>query len=81
MLILARKVNERIVIGDNIEVSIIEIKGDQVKLGVNAPRHISVYRHEVYEAIQEENRKAAESGSAIPDVDGLLHGSDESSPK
>ena len=72
MLILARKVNERIIIGDDIEISIVEIKGDQVKLGVNAPRDVKVYRHEVYESIQRENRLAAESAGEIPDVDDLF---------
>lgn len=72
MLILARKLNERIVIGDDIEISVVEIKGDQVKLGVNAPRDVKVYRHEVYEAIQEENRKAAESARDIPEVPDFL---------
>ncbi len=72
MLILARKVNERIIIGDDIEISVVEIKGDQVKLGVNAPRDVKVYRHEVYESIQRENRLAAESAGEIPDVDDLF---------
>ena len=59
MLILARKLNEKIIIGDNIEISLVEIKGDQVKLGINAPASVKVYRFEVYQAIQEENRAAA----------------------
>ena len=57
MLILTRKLNESITIGDSIEVSVIEIKGDQVKLGINAPREIKVFRKEVYLAIQQENRE------------------------
>lgn len=61
MLILARRINERIVIGDDICVSVVDIKGDQVKLGIEAPRHVRVYRQEVFEAIQEENRAAARS--------------------
>ena len=44
MLILTRKLNESITIGDNIEISVVEIKGDQVKIGINAPREIKVYR-------------------------------------
>jgi len=59
MLVLARKLKEKIIIGDNIELSIVEIKGDQVKIGIQAPGSIKVYRYEVYEAIQEENRVAA----------------------
>lgn len=61
MLILARKLNERIMIGDSIEISVVDIRGDQVKLGIAAPKDVKVYRHEVFEAIQEENREAAKS--------------------
>lgn len=71
MLILARKLNERIVIGDDIEVSIVEIKGDQVKLGIAAPREVKVYRHEVYQAIQDENRAASES-TTLPALEGYF---------
>lgn len=76
MLILARKLNESIMIGDKVEISIIDIKGDQVKLGIQAPKHVKVYRQEVYEAIQEENRAAAQSNPGelpkinIPSKDG-----------
>ncbi|PKL07022.1 MAG: carbon storage regulator, partial [Spirochaetae bacterium HGW-Spirochaetae-7] len=56
MLILSRKLNEKIIIGDGVTVSIIEIRGDQVKLGIDAPKTVKVYRQEVYDAIQEENR-------------------------
>ena len=69
MLILARKVDERIVIGDQIEISVVEIRGDQVKLGVDAPRSVKVYRHEVYEAIQKENVAAAAAlPTAMPEL-------------
>ena len=64
MLILARRINESIVIGDDVRVSVIDIKGDQIKLGIEAPRDVKVYRQEVYEAIQEENREAARSAAA-----------------
>lgn len=64
MLILARRINESIVIGDDIRVSVVDIKGDQIKLGIEAPRHVKVYRHEVYEAIQDENREAARSAAS-----------------
>jgi len=69
MLILSRKLNEKVVIGDGIVVSIIEIRGDQVKLGIDAPKTVKVYRQEVYDAIQEENRLAAESALAFPTID------------
>ena len=65
MLILARRIDERIVIGDQIKISVVEIRGDQVKLGVDAPRSVKVYRHEVYEAIQRENVAAA---AVMPDA-------------
>ncbi len=55
MLVLARKLNESIMIGDNIEVVVIDIKGDQVKLGIKAPRKITVHRKEIYQEIKQEN--------------------------
>lgn len=55
MLILTRKRNERIMIGDTIEVVIVDIRGEQVQLGINAPRDVPVHRREVYEAIVKEN--------------------------
>ena len=61
MLVLARKTNESIMIGDEIELIIIDIKGDQVKLGIKAPRNIAVHRKEVYEDIQLENIAALSS--------------------
>lgn len=58
MLALSRKVNESIVIGNNIEVTILEVKGEQVKIGVKAPKSVSVYREEVYTQIKEANKEA-----------------------
>jgi len=66
MLILSRKVDESIIIGDDIFVSIVDIKGDQVKLGIQAPKDVKVYRQEVYEAIQSENVAAAQAGTVLP---------------
>lgn len=60
MLVLTRGKNESIVIGDNIEISVIEISGDQVRLGIKAPKSVSIHRKEVYLEIQNENKKAAE---------------------
>jgi carbon storage regulator len=68
MLILSRKVDERIIIGDDILVSIVDIKGDQVKLGIQAPKEIKVYRQEVYDAIQKENLAAARAGTVLPEI-------------
>ncbi len=61
MLVLARKINESIMIGDDIEVVIIDIKGDQVKLGIKAPKSVAVHRKEIYEEIQKENIAAMQS--------------------
>jgi carbon storage regulator len=59
MLVLSRKKGESIMIGDDIELVVVEIKGDQVRLGVKAPKHIEVYRNEVFEAISESNKEAS----------------------
>ena len=59
MLALSRKKGEALVIANNIEVTILEIKGDQVKIGINAPKEIPVYRKEVYLQIQNANKEAA----------------------
>ncbi len=58
MLALSRKKNEAIVINNNVEVTILEVKGDQVKVGITAPREVPIYRKEVYVQIQEANREA-----------------------
>lgn len=65
MLILSRKSGESLVIGENIKVRILEIKGDSVKIGINAPRETTVHRQEVYEAILQENQAAAKVEKAI----------------
>ncbi|MBQ4283174.1 MAG: carbon storage regulator CsrA [Lachnospira sp.] len=61
MLALSRRKDEAIVINDDIEVTVIEIKGDQVKLGISAPKSVPVYRKEVYVQIQNSNKEAADS--------------------
>jgi len=61
MLVLARKVGEKLRIGDNIEVVIVEIKGDTVRLGLTAPRGVAIYRQEIYDAIQRENMAASQT--------------------
>ena len=65
MLALARKVNQSIIIGNDIEITLLEIKGDQVKIGINAPKSVPIYRKEIYEQIQEENKKAAQTTRII----------------
>lgn len=60
MLALARKVNQSIMIGNDIEVTLLEIKGDQIKIGINAPKNVPIYRKEIYAQIQEENKSAVQ---------------------
>src|SRR2546421_12864976 len=60
MLVLSRQRDETIMIGDDIEITVVDIRGDKVRLGITAPREISVHRKEVYEAIRRENRAAAQ---------------------
>jgi carbon storage regulator len=60
MLVLSRHRDESIMIGDDIVVTIVDIRGDKVRLGIDAPQDIPVHRQEVYEAIQRENRKASQ---------------------
>lgn len=72
MLILSRKVNEKIKIGNDITLTIIEIKGDQIKVGVEAPKDVKVFRQEVYNAIQNENKAAAASSGNNFDLLGTL---------
>ncbi len=59
MLVLTRKVNQSIVIGDEIEVIVLEVRGEQVRIGVRAPKSITVHRKEIYEQIRQENLSAA----------------------
>ena len=60
MLALSRKVNESIMLGNDVEITVLEIKGDQVKLGISAPKSVPIYRKEIYLQIQESNKEAAE---------------------
>lgn len=60
MLVLSRHRDESIMIGDDIVVTIVDIRGDKVRLGINAPASVPVHRQEVYEAIQRENQKASQ---------------------
>ena len=69
MLVLSRQRDETIMIGDEIEISIVDIRGDKVRLGINAPTRIAVHRKEVYDAIRRENTQAARLGTT--DLDSL----------
>jgi carbon storage regulator len=60
MLVLSRQRDETIMIGDDVEVTVVDIRGDKVRLGINAPKEISVHRKEVYDAIRRENRASAQ---------------------
>lgn len=60
MLVLSRQRDESIIIGDNVVVTVVDVRGDKVRLGIDAPVEIPVHRREVYEAIQRENRRASE---------------------
>jgi carbon storage regulator len=59
MLVLTRKLNEAIQIGDEIEIKVLAIDGDQIKLGINAPKSVEIYRKEIYQDIQKQNSEAA----------------------
>lgn len=71
MLALSRKKGEALVINNNIEITILEIKGDQIKLGINAPKEVPVYRKEVYLQIQEANKEAMQ-GTNLEALKNLL---------
>ncbi|MCK9169355.1 MAG: carbon storage regulator CsrA [Treponema sp.] len=74
MLILSRKIDEQIKIGDNITITIIEVRGDQVKIGVEAPKSVKVFREEVFNAIQKENKAAAVgTAGALDSISKLLN--------
>ncbi len=64
MLVLARKKNESIVIGDAIEITVVDIQGDQVRLGIRAPKEVTIYRQEIFREIQKANQSAAQTSSA-----------------
>lgn len=61
MLVLSRKINQSIVIGDNIEIMLVDIRGDQIKLGINALKSVKIFRKEVYEEVKSENLEASKS--------------------
>lgn len=72
MLILTRKLGESIVIGDDIKLVILDIKGQQVRIGVQAPKNVSVHRGEIYQMIQEQNLQAAASDMRVSEIWGRL---------
>lgn len=70
MLALSRKQNESIIIGNDIEITILDVRNDQVKIGISAPKEVGIYRKEIYLQIQDENKKAVENVAA-DDLDAL----------
>ena len=72
MLALSRKKNEAIIVNNNVEITILEIKGDQVKIGISAPKEVPVYRKEVYLQIQNANQEATDTSGmdALKDLFG-----------
>ena len=71
MLILTRKAGESITIGDDVKITVVEVKGKQVRIGIDAPRSYMIHREEVYLSIQEENRRAAKESPIS--IAGLKH--------
>ena len=69
MLVLTRKLHQSIVIGDGIEVVVLEVRGEQVRLGIKAPKNVAVHRKEIYDQIQQENLSASEARPEdVPDA-------------
>jgi len=65
MLVLSRKKGQSIIIGDNIEITVVEIKGDMVRIGINAPREVTVHRQEVFDQIAAENQQAVQQSQGL----------------
>jgi carbon storage regulator len=72
MLALSRKKGEAIIFNNDIEITILDIKGEQIKIGITAPKDVSIYRKEVYLQIQEENKEAAHNTDSVVALENLL---------
>ncbi|MEK4981477.1 carbon storage regulator CsrA [Bacillus sp. FSL K6-6540] len=68
MLILSRSKGQKIMINDNIVLSVIEVNGDQVRIGIEAPANVTIYREEIYEAIKQQNQNAVEFNEDIQNI-------------
>jgi carbon storage regulator len=77
MLILTRRPGERVVIGDNVLVTVMGVSGHTVRLGIEAPEGISIYREEIWLAVEEENRAAAEAAGELPGAPAADHPGEE----
>ena len=73
MLVLSRQRDETIMIGDDVEITVVDIRGEKVRLGINAPPHIPVHRKEVYEAIKREKLAEAQAKGQQPHVESLAN--------
>ena len=69
MLVITRKAGDRVQIGDDITVTLLEISGSSVRIGIDAPADVAVYRHEILQAVQDENRAAAEATAELPSAE------------
>jgi carbon storage regulator len=69
MLVITRKAGDRVQIGDDITVTLLEISGSSVRLGIDAPAEVAVYRHEILQAVKDENRAASEANAKLPTAD------------
>ena len=78
MLVLTRRVGESIVIGNDVTVTVLEVRGDQIRIGIDAPKTVPIHREEVYVQVQQENRGAVASASQAAD---LLRGVKPSTPR
>ncbi|MEB3285192.1 MAG: carbon storage regulator CsrA [Candidatus Sericytochromatia bacterium] len=72
MLVLSRKINQSVMIGDDIEVILLETKGDTAKIGIVAPNDVKVYRQEIYQAIKAENLRATQNPATVDAASSLL---------
>ncbi len=66
MLILTRRIGETLIIGDDVTVTVLGVKGNQVRIGINAPKNVSVHREEIYQRIQQEKQGGTEAGEETP---------------
>ena len=73
MLVLTRKTGQKLIIANNIEITVLETKGETVKIGIQAPKDISIYREEIYEEIKKANRQAQQESPQAADLDQAVH--------
>jgi carbon storage regulator len=74
MLVLSRKKGESIMIGDNVEITVIGVDGDTVRIGINAPKHVEIYRKEIFKSIQQSNQEASKEVIKPEDLSKIFKG-------